>query len=519
MSNNNDPLKEWYLKLNDKKRDNITISLAIIFVISIILFPLIFLFIELGLLSANVFVTLILLDISCLTVSLFFLILIYDLKKKYKKINDNMEKTETTKNNVDRMSKAREAKMLKKKTIKQEMEYRKNNIYNHIVSIILKMYELSKNDKVMSYIKKFSMKQGYIYDLEFFAIPRYYGQPINDFFAQNNLEFDSNKLESTLDDDFDSNEYLREFCRVFYYVNNENNNIFKQLCLDLKEKDEFIFSYFITGEGTKYYTQDTIENCKILPGKNYVKNLRAVRYLFEALVSEGMIENLNTTRDALYLLIANVNYLNNITDYENTCLTYGIDTKFNEKACVVNKLINQGVDTKIIVMILINRVLIERPFTRYVTQYFYELEYVEKIKSDLKKRKFLESLDNPETKEKITLADIDVMSGVEFENFVADLFEKMGYKTFVTKASNDQGIDIVATKNDVRFAIQAKCYSGVVGNHAVMEAVAGMKFYNADKCMVVTNNNFTKSARELAQKNNVELWDRKVLQEKINEVM
>ena len=40
-----------------------------------------------------------------------------------------------------------------------------------------------------------------------------------------------------------------------------------------------------------------------------------------------------------------------------------------------------------------------------------------------------------------------------------------------------------------------------------MEIYAGAKFYDADKCIVVTNNYFTKSAKEIADKNNVILWD------------
>ena len=51
-----------------------------------------------------------------------------------------------------------------------------------------------------------------------------------------------------------------------------------------------------------------------------------------------------------------------------------------------------------------------------------------------------------------------------------------------------------------------------------MEAVAGAKYYNATKTMVVTNNGFTKSARDLAQANNVVLWDRAILKEKMNEI-
>ena len=48
-----------------------------------------------------------------------------------------------------------------------------------------------------------------------------------------------------------------------------------------------------------------------------------------------------------------------------------------------------------------------------------------------------------------------------------------------------------------------------------MEAVAGSRFYNANQCMVITNSAFTKTAIELARANNVILWDRKTLIEKI----
>lgn len=67
-------------------------------------------------------------------------------------------------------------------------------------------------------------------------------------------------------------------------------------------------------------------------------------------------------------------------------------------------------------------------------------------------------------------------------------------------------------------AIQCKCYNGVVGNHAIMEAFAGAKYYDENKVMVVTNSSFTKNAIELAKKNNVLLWDRKILIEKMEEV-
>ncbi len=156
--------------------------------------------------------------------------------------------------------------------------------------------------------------------------------------------------------------------------------------------------------------------------------------------------------------------------------------------------------------------------------YFYNKlltsEVINNYYTKQKQSKYIERLANGYINEnKINISDIDIMSGYDFEKFVAELFQKMGYKSYATQESNDQGIDVVAKRDDITIAIQAKCYSQPVGNHAIMEAVAGMKYYDADKAMVVTNSTFTRSAIELAKKNNVQLWDRKALIEKIDEIM
>lgn len=127
------------------------------------------------------------------------------------------------------------------------------------------------------------------------------------------------------------------------------------------------------------------------------------------------------------------------------------------------------------------------------------------------------------TKEEInkklcTIDDVDLMGGYDFEIFVAEIFKKMGYKTTVTKASGDQGVDVIAEKNGIRYGIQAKRYSAVVSNSAVQEVVAGISFYKCDKAVVLTNNYFTNSAIELAKTNQVILWDRDMLKQKITEL-
>ena len=138
----------------------------------------------------------------------------------------------------------------------------------------------------------------------------------------------------------------------------------------------------------------------------------------------------------------------------------------------------------------------------------------------LKEQDKLNKLLNPDKEQKAlcSLATIDLMSGEQFEHFVTYLFNNLGYQATNTKLSGDQGIDVIATKGKTKIAIQVKCYSKPVGNHAIMEAVAGAKYYNADKIMVVTNSTFTRSARELAKSNNVILWDRSILKEKLEEI-
>ncbi|MFA8440101.1 restriction endonuclease [Pueribacillus sp. YX66] len=68
-----------------------------------------------------------------------------------------------------------------------------------------------------------------------------------------------------------------------------------------------------------------------------------------------------------------------------------------------------------------------------------------------------------------------------------------------------------------QFHIQAKCYSGNISNRAVQEISAGVKHYNLDRAIVVTNSYFTNSAIKLANSNDVVLWDRNILKDKINE--
>lgn len=107
----------------------------------------------------------------------------------------------------------------------------------------------------------------------------------------------------------------------------------------------------------------------------------------------------------------------------------------------------------------------------------------------------------------------DTMEGHDFEYYCADLLRNDGfYNVEVTQGSGDQGIDILAEKAGIRYGIQCKCYSNNIGNSAVQQAFAGKTFYHCHVAAVLTNRYFTRSAKQLAEKDQVLLWDRDELE-------
>ena len=104
------------------------------------------------------------------------------------------------------------------------------------------------------------------------------------------------------------------------------------------------------------------------------------------------------------------------------------------------------------------------------------------------------------------------MEGHDFEYYCAELLKNNGfYNVSVTQGSRDQGIDVLAEKGGVKYGIQCKCYSSDIGNKAVQEAFSGCRYYNCHVPVVMTNRYFTRQAKDLAQKTNVLLWDRNIL--------
>ena len=101
--------------------------------------------------------------------------------------------------------------------------------------------------------------------------------------------------------------------------------------------------------------------------------------------------------------------------------------------------------------------------------------------------------------------ELKKLSGIEFEEYLNELFKHHGYQVETTPVTGDYGADLILVKNNQRIAVQAKCYTGSVGVSAVQQALSGKAYYHCDKAWVVTTGNYTTNAVRLARKSAVSL--------------
>lgn len=110
--------------------------------------------------------------------------------------------------------------------------------------------------------------------------------------------------------------------------------------------------------------------------------------------------------------------------------------------------------------------------------------------------------------------DLDDIDGIDFEELTCDILIANGFETAEsTQASMDFGVDVLAYKDGVSYAIQCKRYHSTVGIEAVQQVYAGRAYYECHVAVVLTNQYFTSNAHKLADKIGVALWDRDMLEQ------
>ncbi|MUK70252.1 restriction endonuclease [Aliivibrio fischeri] len=102
----------------------------------------------------------------------------------------------------------------------------------------------------------------------------------------------------------------------------------------------------------------------------------------------------------------------------------------------------------------------------------------------------------------ITVSDL---TPYEYEAYCSSILNENGWFAYVTPGSGDQGVDIIAKKNDFKLAIQCKQYKSKVPNKAVQEVQAGVGYYSCNAGLVVSTAEYTKSAMQLAESLGVSL--------------
>ncbi len=101
------------------------------------------------------------------------------------------------------------------------------------------------------------------------------------------------------------------------------------------------------------------------------------------------------------------------------------------------------------------------------------------------------------------------MPPAEFEDYIADLYDSLGYKTEVVGGSHDGGIDVIAKKNNITYFIQCKKF--ITAKVAWPDV---RDFYGAladhlfgAKGIFITTNVFTPEAEQFARDKPIELID------------
>lgn len=111
-----------------------------------------------------------------------------------------------------------------------------------------------------------------------------------------------------------------------------------------------------------------------------------------------------------------------------------------------------------------------------------------------------------------SMLSIDAMTGTEFEDYVAGRLRRAGWQVTFTSAVGDYGVDLIAEREGKSVAIQCKRLGKAVGVAAVQQVVAGARHHGCTKSIVVSNQEFTKAAKQLAFTHGCQLIGRRALQ-------
>lgn len=115
-------------------------------------------------------------------------------------------------------------------------------------------------------------------------------------------------------------------------------------------------------------------------------------------------------------------------------------------------------------------------------------------------------LDKPASSMDI-VSTIRMLSGVEFEEFVANIFRLEGYSVEMTQTTGDHGIDLLMRKGAQVIAVQCKRWDAPVGEAVVRDLYGSLMGSGAPFGYLVASSTFTSRAYSFAQSKPMKLID------------
>ncbi|MGZ0042357.1 restriction endonuclease [Paenibacillus ottowii] len=110
------------------------------------------------------------------------------------------------------------------------------------------------------------------------------------------------------------------------------------------------------------------------------------------------------------------------------------------------------------------------------------------------------------TDAQILQADIEILSGTDFERLMELYYIDQGYSVQRVGGSGDHEVDLILKgKEGYKIAVQCKRWKRDVGNDIVLRLKAGKQVHGCYDAWIVTTSNFTKAAKEAADRLNIKL--------------
>jgi len=114
-------------------------------------------------------------------------------------------------------------------------------------------------------------------------------------------------------------------------------------------------------------------------------------------------------------------------------------------------------------------------------------------------RRAHEQKEEDERRRVSTLAELQLLTGLQFEELIASLFRKDGYTVRHCGGTGDEGIDLVLVMGQEKDVVQCKRWKNGIGSPILREFYGALMHAGARHGFIITTASFSQSARDFAR--------------------